>query len=300
MRRTVCVAALLGAVSVAALAFILFDQQTTADEDEHVMTEEASTEVSLAKAIGLFDAGDYAAAIDILRPLAEQDDVRAQCKLGVALTRIAEANQRHHQIEAVKWLDQCIRRYNHPDPEQTELARQLTNDLIRTIGWDIVGEGRYLSFQFQQAKLNAENGQLDDEPEFEKADVIGLDPEDAFSIGILFNEGREVPVDYEIAFFAFQRAAEAGMPEAAFNIGLAYYVGKGVKADPVQALHWFKIAAEGSFAQAATMAGVMMARGHGQAQDIDQGILLLRRAEQLGDEQAGMIAEAVSNGDIPY
>lgn len=248
----------------------------------------------------LFGAGEYAAAARQLRPLAEADDVRAQCKLGIALTRIADAAERRHQVEAVKWLDQCVRRYDHPDPEENDLARQLTDEFIQTVGWDIVGEGRYLSFLFQQEKLNAEQGMPNGAPESVLADLTGMDGDAAFKLGADLFDGTGLPVDFEKGVRAFHRAAEFGLPEAAFNLTIAYYSGKGVKADPVQALYWAKIGAEGSFAQAATMAGVMLARGHGQAQDIDQALLYLRRAVELGDGEAGMIARAIAEGNIPY
>lgn len=264
------------------------------------MSEETPADLAQTEAFALFEAGDYPAAIAKLRPLAEADDMRAQCKLGTALTRIAEAEQRHHRVEAVKWLDQCVRRYDYPDEEEKDAAQRLSTELIRTAGWDIVGEGRYLSFQFQQAKLNAEQGKPNGAPESVMVDLANLSKEAAFELGVDLYEGNGLPVDYEKGVRAFHRAAELGIPEAAFNLGIAYYVGKGVKADPIQAMRWLKMSAEGSFARAAFMIGIMYSRGDVGPADNHQAILYLRRAEELGDVEAGMLADAIADGAVPY
>lgn len=274
---------------------VLFTASPTSEGDSFAMT----TPQPDADGFALFDAGDYEAALEKLRPLAEEDDARAQFTLGVALTRVADADQRHRQIEAIKWLDQCVRRHDYPNAGERETARSLINDFIKTAGWDIVGEARYLSFQFQQVKLNEEQGRPSGAPESIMSTLGDLDGQAAFQLGADLYNGNGMLVDYEKGTRAFHRAAEFGIPEAAFNLGIAYYVGKGVKADPVQALRWFRVGADGAFAQAATMTGVMLARGEGQAQDIEQAIRYLQLAEELGDEDAGMMAEAIAAGAIP-
>lgn len=248
----------------------------------------------------LFEAGEYTAAIEALRPLAEGDDAGAQCKLGIALTRASGAMDRARQVEAVKWLDQCVRRYDYPDEADNETARQLGDQLIETAGWDIVGEGRFLSFRFQQEKLNAELGMPNAAPESILADLASLEGGAAFRLGADLNNGNGMPVDFEKAVRAFHRAAEFDIPEAAFNLGVSYYAGKGVKADPVQALYWLKIGADAMYARAAMMAGAMLARGHGAPRDIDAALHYLHLAAELGDAEAGLMAEAVAAGAMPY
>jgi TPR repeat protein len=263
-------------------------------------TEGAAAEQSPQDGFALFQQGDYAAAIAKLRPLAEQDDVSAQCRLGIALMRTADAAERDRRVEAVKWLDQCLRRYDHPNEADNDTAHRLIDEIIKTAGWDIVGEGRYLSFQFQQANLNAELGRPNGAPDSVTANLHNLDGDAAFALGVDLYNGNDMPIDYEKGVRAFHRAVEFGIPEAAFNLGVAYYSGKGVKADPVEALRWFKIGADGSFAKAATMAGVMLARGHGSARNVDEAVDYLRLAEKLGDDEAAFMADAVADGAIPY
>lgn len=291
--------AMIGGVGIAA-----YEPPITLEEEVAPMNAQttggSAAEQSPEDGFALFQRGNYAAAIAKLRPLAEQDDVSAQCRLGIALTRTADAAERDRQVEAVKWLDQCIRRYDRPNESDNDTAHRLIDEFIKTAGWDIVGEGRYLSFQFQQANLNAELGRPNGAPDSVTANLHNLDGDAAFALGVDLFNGNDMPVDYEKGVRAFHRAAEFGIPEAAFNLGVAYYSGKGVKADPGEALRWFKIGADGSFAQAATMAGVMLARGHGSARDVDAAVAYFHLAEKLGDEEAAFMADAVADGAIPY
>jgi TPR repeat protein len=252
-----------------------------------------------ADGFDLFARGDYLGASEILRPLAEDGDLRAQCRLGIALARIA-GTDRARQVEAVKWMDQCMRDPEHRYDEEDTVSRELTDALITQVGWDVVGEGRYRSFQFQQARLNFESGAPNGASDFLLSEIPGMGGHAAFQLGADLYNGNNMPVDYEKALLAFQRAATFGIPEAAFNVGLAYYAGKGTRADPVPALHWLKVAADGGFAQAATAAGIMLARGHGAPQDIDAALTYLRRGAALGDPDAALIAEAVAEGNIPH
>lgn len=227
---------------------------------------------------------------------AETEDPAAQCRLGTALIE-GSHGATIDKIEGVKWLDLCMRTEDHPTED--EAARLLTDRLIQELGWELVGEGRYRSFQWQQAKLNAAAGQPNGASDLLLSDLATMSGNDAFKLGADLYAGRNMPVDYEKGLAAFRRAAEFDLPEAAFNVGLSLYAGKGAKADPVEALHWLDIAAEGGFAQAATMAGVMTARGHGTAPDADRAIAYLELAAGLGDAAAPLIAAAIAEGNIP-
>lgn len=92
-------------------------------------------------------------ALAALRVQAEQGDGRAQCRAGKMLAQEVGAAAR---IEAVKWLDLCVR---DPTHEGDDEARELYDKLIESASWDIVGEGRYQAFQWQQANINRRNGE---------------------------------------------------------------------------------------------------------------------------------------------
>ena len=226
---------------------------------------------------------------------AEAGDAASQCQLGKLLAH-GSGDGAADPIEASKWLDLCIR---HPDHERDGEARELMDDLIETAGWDMVGEGKYRAFQWQQRSLNEAREQAGPAAGSDLPDLAAMDGDDAFALGMNFNDGIDMPVDYEKALRCFEHAAEVDIPEAAFNLGVAYYAGKGVKADPSQALHWFMEGAKGGFAKAATMLAIMAARGHGMDPDIGLSLQTLKLAADLGDRQAPLIGLAIASGSIP-
>jgi TPR repeat protein len=234
-------------------------------------------------------------SMQLLLLRAEAGDTPSQCRAGKLLAQ-GTGDIAADPIEASKWLDLCIR---HPDHERDDEARELMDDLIETAGWDMVGEGKYRAFQWQQRSLNAAREQAGTAGDSTLLDLAAMDGDAAFALGMKFNDGVDMPVDYEKALRCFERAAEVGIPEAAFNLGVAYYAGKGVKADPSQALDWFMEAIEGGFAKAATMMAIMAARGHGMDPDINLSLQTLKLAADLGDPQAPLIGLAIASGAIP-
>jgi TPR repeat protein len=69
----------------------------------------------------------------------------------------------------------------------------------------------------------------------------------ANAIGVLYQQGLGVSVDYVEAMTWYQKAAEAGHGTAMFNIGVLWESGLGVTRDRDQAIAWYrKAAAAGS------------------------------------------------------
>ena len=62
-------------------------------------------------------------------------------------------------------------------------------------------------------------------------------------MGILYNSGKGVKLDYLKAMECYKVAAKQGYYEAHLSIGVLYAQGLGVEKDYNQALHWWKIAA---------------------------------------------------------
>lgn len=243
----------------------------------------------------LYRREQYEAALPLLLTQAEAGVSLAQCMAGKILAE-GRGGVSPDRIEAAKWLDICTRDTHSDDDDE---AREMLNSLVKTAGWDVVGEGKYRAFQWQQAYLNTENNEPGSASEWVLHDLGAMDGDAAFALGTKLNDGNNSPVDYEKALRCFKRAAEFDVTEAQFNVAVAYYAGKGVKADPREALHWFKKAAEDGFAEAATMVGIMAARGDGMDPDIDMALAYLKRGADLGDSEAGLIRESVVAGNIP-
>jgi TPR repeat protein len=244
---------------------------------------------------GLYYEQKFADALPLLLPLADAGSGHAQCAVGKILAQ-GLGSTAPDKVEGTKWLDLCMRA---PDYEGDDDARDLMDQLTKTVGWDIVGEGKRRAFQWQQAKINTERHEPGSASELVLRELSTLDGNAAFALGTKLNDGTDSPVDYEKALRCFRRAAEFDIAEAHFNVAVAYYAGKGVKADPREALYRFKKAAEGGFAEAATMVGIMAARGDGMDPDIDMALAYLKQGADLGDPDAGLIREAVASGNIP-
>jgi uncharacterized protein len=72
------------------------------------------------------------------------------------------------------------------------------------------------------------------------------------SIGVMYQKGQGVAVDYQEAMRWFQQAAAGGNGTAMYNIGVAYQKGMGVQRDPDEAAKWFaKATAAGVTAETA-------------------------------------------------
>lgn len=282
-------------IGAAIIAIWVVSRDSVIDLHDQEASLSATPEMPSPDGYELYRRAAYDQAYQQLTPLAERGDGEAQCRVGKILLK-GLGGHAIDQINGIKWLDLCMR---DPDVEDDWEARDLTDDTIKTAGWDIVGEGRYRSFQWQQADINTQNGEPGMASEFLLRDLETLDGEDAFALGDQFNNGLDMPVDYEKALRCFLRAAEFDVTDAIFNVGLAYYVGKGVKADPVEASRWLKIASGNGFAKAASLLGVMALRGHGMEQDTDKALAYLTRAEELGDADASLIKEAIAQGSTP-
>ncbi len=86
-------------------------------------------------------------------------------------------------------------------------------------------------------------------------------------LGLLYNTGQGVPVDYAEAARWLRRAAEQGKAPAQFGLGGLYANGQGVPQDYVEAARWYRRSAEQGFAVAQTELGVFYANGQGVPRD---------------------------------
>jgi len=66
---------------------------------------------------------------------------------------------------------------------------------------------------------------------------------DQFNLGLLYLDGRGVPMDLSQAVKWISRSAEQGYDKAQLNLGAMYSSGNGVKRDFVQGYKWLNICA---------------------------------------------------------
>ena len=157
---------------------------------------------------------DYAAALAILQPLAEQGDALAQGQLGVmyAEGRGVAMDER----EAARW-------YRLAAEQGVALAQFNLGNMYRT--------GSGVAKDDQEAvrwyRLAAEQGYADAQ----------------FNLGVAYANGHGVTKDEREAVRWYRLAAEQGLAEAQHNLGGMYFLGQGVTQDTVRAYMWFNLAA---------------------------------------------------------
>ncbi len=154
--------------------------------------------------------GDTAEAVNLLEPLAEDGDPRAQLDLGKVLQSTSD------NLQAADWFRQAA------DQGSSE-ARVRLADLYRT--------GRGVERNAEQAvalyKTAAEDGLAEAEYKF----------------GICHETGYGVSQDYAIAAEWYSRAASQGQASAQYRLADLYFFGFGVSQNLEQALKWYRAAA---------------------------------------------------------
>jgi TPR repeat protein len=278
--------------------FTLQDRTETLEERDQMTPAATVASAEGDDARRLLARDQFADALPLLLPLADKGAVWTQCAAGKILAE-GRGGVDIDLVEGSKWLDLCVR---DPamDPEKSDdEAAEMLDRLIKEAGWDIVGEGKYRAFQWQQAFYNTRKGEPGSAAEAVLRDLPNLSAEEAFELGVDLNNGHTLPVDFAKALEAFKHAADGGLKEAMFNVGLSYYVGKGVKPNPAEAKRWLDKAADAGFAKAAMMLGLMAVRGHGMKPSVDAALAYLDRADALGDPQARLLREAVAAGVVP-
>ncbi|MCZ6876991.1 MAG: tetratricopeptide repeat protein [Acidobacteria bacterium] len=69
------------------------------------------------------------------------------------------------------------------------------------------------------------------------------DADAQYRLGVMYNEGQEVPQDYKEAVRWWRAAAEQGLASSQNNLGVMYDEGRGVPQDYIQAHMWYNLAA---------------------------------------------------------
>jgi hypothetical protein len=162
----------------------------------------------------LYGGGDYAAALRLCRPLAEQGVAAAQTNLGV-MYELGEGVPQDF-AEAEKWLRRAA--------EQGDADAQSALGLKYANGEGVLRDYAEAAKWFRKA---AEQG----------------DAEAQYSLGVVYSKGTGVRQDYAEAAEWYRKAADHGHAGAQSNLGVLYARGEGVPQDYVLAHMWFNLAA---------------------------------------------------------
>jgi len=165
-------------------------------------------------AAAAYDRGDYAAALSVLRPLADAGDRRAQNGLGAMYTT-GHGVPRDY-AEALKWYRKAAEQ--GLPVAQVNLAEMYLEGLGAPR--DDVAAATWFRKSADQGNADAQVG-----------------------LGALYVTGQGVPQDYAEAAKWYRMAADLGFAAAQNNLGFLCQEGRGVQKDVIEAFKWFSLAA---------------------------------------------------------
>jgi uncharacterized protein len=176
-----------------------------------------------------YGRGDYAIAMRLLRPLADQGHAGAQnnigwmCQNGWGVTRDYAA--------ALSWYRRAA--------DQGLAAAQRNLALLYEQGQGVSQDHAVALSWYRKA---ADQG----------------DAAAQTNLGNMYLRGQGVSQDYAIALSWYRRAADQGLATAQRNLGLMYEQGQGVSQDYVSAFMWFNLAAGADYDAAKNRANVIV------------------------------------------
>ena len=118
-------------------------------------------------------------------------------------------------------------------------------------------------------------------PEYELAAEQG-DANAQYNMALLYQAGKSVPKDPEMAEMWYARAAGQGDVRAQYNLARMYYEGQDVPQNYGAALKWFTKAAEYGHAHAQYNLGLMYYKGQGVSPDKNTANKWWKRASRQG------------------
>jgi TPR repeat protein len=210
------------------------------------------------KGLAAAQAGDYATALQELRPLAEQGNADAQFFIGMMYANGDGAPQEY--AEAMKWWQLAAER--GLANAQHKLGYMYGNGL--GVPQDNIESMKWHTLAAEQGDVNSQ-----------------------YNLGMMYANGDGATQDYAEAIKWWRLAAKQGLADAQHDLGTMYLHGEGVSRDLVEAIKWFRLAAELGFLNSQYNLGMMYANGDGVLQDNTLSHMWFTIAFANGDEDAG-------------
>ena len=193
--------------------------------------------------LAAFERDDYATAVRLLRPLAEQGQAEAQNRLGEIY--YWGGGVWRDRAEGVKWY-RLAAESGHVNAAFSLGIISFDDEQAQANWYRIAAEGGHPDAAHRLGyRYHIGRGVSQDRSEaikwYRKAADSGLTIYQ-HNLGGLYESGILVVQDYVEATMWFRKAAEQGRAEAQYDLGRMYAIGKGVIQDYVEAHAWFNIA----------------------------------------------------------
>ena len=213
---------------------------------------------------------DYAAALAILKPLAENGDSRAQILLGLMYDYGHGVPET--PAESFKWYriaaEQGAPLAQHDVGVKYSLGKGVRQDYAEAARW------------------------------WQKAAAAGVS-DSRFNLGLMYYRGLGLEQDYDRAAELFEQAATQGHARAQYSIAVMYALGQSKGQDYATALKWFRLAAQQDVAQAQFNLGVFHENGYAVTRDPERARDWYQRAADQGLAEAEQKLKTLKTAKAP-
>ena len=211
----------------------------------------------LVPAQGALERGDFAQAIDQLRPLAARGDAQAGFLLGLALELAPEPLADREGAH-----DAYLGAANSGHAAAQNNLGAIYFD-GRGVQPDYVEAARWYRAAAEQGNIEAQH-----------------------NLALLYGKGLGVAQNDILMAQWLTRAARAGSARAMAQLGRLYLDGEGVPENPAEAVRWFRAAAERGHGWAQFYLAALLQKGHGVARDLEAAHAWFARAADGGNVAA--------------
>jgi TPR repeat protein len=229
----------------------------TEDARQQAETQSSALEALAATGIAAYNRGDYATALEQLKPLAQLGNAEAQVYLGEMYYYGKGVAQ--DDTQAVYWYRQAA--------QQRHANGQYNLGWMYRKGKGVAQNDTQAVYWYRQA---AKQGY-----------AVGQK-----NLGDMYSDGKGVEQNHARAIFWYRKAAEQGLAQAQYTLATIYAAGQGVPKDYQEALKWCRKAANQQLAAAQYLLGIMYEKGLGVSPDELQAILWYRKAAAQGHTEA--------------
>jgi uncharacterized protein len=220
--------------------------------------------------LAAYGRADYASALRLIRPLAEQGNPSAQAMLGL-MSAIGRGVTQDYAA-ALTWYRKAA--------DQGLASAQSDLASIYDQGFGVKQDYAAALTWYRKA---ADQG-------FASAE---------YNLGLMYANGKGVPKDPRAAVTWLRKAADHGDISARFNLGVMYANGEGVPQDFTAAVGWYRQAAEYGYADAQYSLGSMYASGKGVPRDYVTADMWFYVAVAAGNQDALQDREVVERRMSP-
>jgi enhanced entry protein EnhC len=272
---------------------------------KHAYNEEFLSELDKARQLGNSTAGlllaDYylaqasdpqniQQARDIYQHFAEKGDREAQLKLAYLFDKGLGGEQNF--AIATKWYTaaaeqgQAVAQYLLGRQYQMgHIGSEPNYELAKK--WYAASEGNYsraavaLGFIYETVDDDYKKAMEHYELAAHKNNKVGQ-----YNLGLIYENGKGIPVDYQKAKAFYSKAAEMGFKQAMAQLGGLYFHGLAGNREEQRALHWFKKAADLGDSTGLYQLGLLSETGVATKIDFSDAVNYYEKAAIKGNEKA--------------